>query len=92
MICEVMGRYAGWLALDSGTAAGAEVILIPEIPYDISRVVDRIRERHHRGISFSIVVIAEGARPIGGGHAVAVGGDATVQDRLGGLDSGWPAR
>ena len=63
MVVEVMGRYAGWIALHAGVAGGADVILIPEIPYDLDKVADCIRERDARGARFSIVVVAEGARP-----------------------------
>jgi len=84
MVVEVMGRYAGWIALDAGVAGSADAILIPEIPYDINKVVEKIEEREARGRSFSIVVVAEGARP--------VGGDVTIQgktigqaERLGGI-------
>ena len=61
MIVEVMGRDAGWIALYSGIAGGADVILIPERPFDIDKVADSIRQRHERGRYFSIVVVAEGA-------------------------------
>src|SRR5688572_32618674 len=66
MVVEVMGRYAGWIALHSGMAGGADVILIPEIPYDLERVAQCIRDRDKFGARFSIVVIAEGAMPAGG--------------------------
>jgi 6-phosphofructokinase 1 len=66
LICEVMGRYAGWIALQAGMAGGGDVILIPEIPYDIRAVCDSIQGREKRGRSFSIIVVAEGARPVGG--------------------------
>jgi ATP-dependent phosphofructokinase / diphosphate-dependent phosphofructokinase len=66
MVCEVMGRTAGWIALHSGLAATADVILLPEIPYDIERACDKIRQRERDGRHFSIVVVAEGARPKGG--------------------------
>jgi len=62
MIIEVMGRYAGWIALESGIAGGADVILIPEIPYTIENVIKKIREREEEGKRFSIIVIAEGAK------------------------------
>src|SRR5215203_5249388 len=66
MVVEVMGRYAGWIALYSGIAGGADVILIPEHPFDDVKVADRIKSREALGARFSIVVVAEGARPIGG--------------------------
>ncbi len=66
MLVEVMGRYAGWVALGSGLAGGGDIILIPEIPYDINAVCDRIKERNSRGKRFSIVVVGEGAKAIGG--------------------------
>jgi len=66
MVVEVMGRYAGWIALNSGVAATADVILIPEIPFDIASVCDKINDREARGRRFSIVVVAEGATPAGG--------------------------
>lgn len=66
MILEVMGRYAGWIALYSGVAGGGDVILIPEIPYDIRKVCRKLEERQMRGKRFSIIVVAEGAKPKGG--------------------------
>ncbi len=63
---EVMGRYAGWIALHAGVAGGADVILIPEIPYDLEAVCRKVLEREARGRRFAIVVVAEGARPRGG--------------------------
>ncbi|KFD41820.1 6-phosphofructokinase [Peptococcaceae bacterium SCADC1_2_3] len=66
MVLEVMGRYAGWIALFAGMAGGADVILIPEIPYDIKKVVDKINRREQDGKKFSIVVVAEAAKPLGG--------------------------
>ena len=66
MVLEVMGRYAGWIALESAIAGGADVALIPEIPYDINKAVDKINERRAKGKEFSIVVVAEGAAPKGG--------------------------
>ena len=66
MVAEVMGRYAGWIALYAGVAGGADVILIPEIPFDLEIVEERIRERERWGARFSIVVAAEGARPKNG--------------------------
>jgi 6-phosphofructokinase 1 len=62
MVVEVMGRDAGWIALYSGIAGGADVILIPERPFDVDKVAESIRQRHERGRYFSIVVVAEGAK------------------------------
>ena len=66
MVLEVMGRYAGWIALESAIAGGADVALIPEIPYDLEKAAQKIINRKNRGKSFSIVVVAEGAKPKGG--------------------------
>jgi phosphofructokinase len=66
MVLEVMGRYAGWIALYAGVAGGADVILIPEIPYNLSRVVNSVQQRAKQGKKFSIIVVAEGAKPLGG--------------------------
>ena len=71
MILEVMGRYAGWIALHSGIAGGADVILIPEIPYQIDAVIRKIEDRRAKGKKFSIITIAEGAIPVGGKLSVA---------------------
>ncbi|HTR54336.1 MAG TPA: ATP-dependent 6-phosphofructokinase [Kofleriaceae bacterium] len=84
MVVEVMGRYAGWIALTAGLAGGAHVVLIPEIEYDVDRVIAAFHRRHGRGVSYSIVVVAEGARPKGGALSVVTAGDATHQERLGG--------
>lgn len=62
MVVEVMGRHAGWIAVESGIAGGADVILIPEVPFDLDDVCDTIRKRHARGKTFSIAVVAEGAK------------------------------
>lgn len=66
MIMEVMGRDAGWIALHAAIASGVEVCLIPEIPYDIHKVVERINARYHNGKGFANIVIAEGAKPLDG--------------------------
>lgn len=88
MVLEVMGRYAGWIALQSGLAGGADVILIPEIPFDINIVCDKIKERSAAGKQFSIVVVAEGAKPIGGEMVVQkLVKDSFEQIRLGGIGS-----
>ena len=86
LVCEVMGRHAGWLAVHSGLAGGADVILIPERPFNIDQVCDHIQHRHDRGATFSIVVVAEGATPEDGGlltqHETK---DAFGHVRLGGI-------
>jgi 6-phosphofructokinase 1 len=87
MIVEVMGRYSGWIALYAGVAGGADVILIPEIPFDFDIVAERLRERERFGAHFSIVVVAEGAVPQGGKVSIIEAGDAATAERLGGLAS-----
>jgi len=71
MLCEVMGRYAGWIALEAGLAGGADVILIPEIPYRLERIARAIEERKRHGLTYALIVVAEGARREGGALAVA---------------------
>ncbi len=66
LVAEVMGRYAGWIALNGGLAGGADIILIPEIPFSWEKVFAKIRERELKGKRFSLVCVAEGAKPIGG--------------------------
>ncbi|MFP4661922.1 MAG: 6-phosphofructokinase [Halanaerobiales bacterium] len=86
MCLEVMGRYAGWIALDAGLAGGADVILIPEIPYDIGKVAEKIKERKAAGKRFSIVVVAEGAKSVTGEMVVKnVVEDSPDPIRLGGI-------
>ncbi len=86
MILEVMGRYAGWIALESGIAGGADVILIPEIPFDFEKVCASVMERSARGSHFSIIVAAEGAFPKGGGRVVIKTADErSTIERLGGI-------
>jgi phosphofructokinase-like protein len=87
LVVEVMGRTAGWIALHSGVAGGADVILIPEIPFDIDEVCRLIRRRHERGRYFSIVVAAEGAVPKDGSMPVSQPGttDEFGHVRLGGI-------
>jgi 6-phosphofructokinase 1 len=70
MILEVMGRYTGWIALEAGLAGGADVILIPEKPFDIDEICEYIKRRQERGRNFSIIVVAEGAKPKGGAEIV----------------------
>jgi ATP-dependent phosphofructokinase / diphosphate-dependent phosphofructokinase len=86
MILEVMGRNAGWIALRSGIAGSADVILIPEIPYDINKVVAKIKDRGEHGRPFTIIVIAEGAKPLGGDVCVQrIVCDSPDPIRLGGI-------
>ena len=84
MVVEVMGRYAGWIALHSGVASTADVILIPEIPFDFDAVCDKINDREARGRRFSIVVVAEGAKPAGGELSVK-GREVGREAQLGGI-------
>jgi len=85
MVVEVMGRYAGWIALYSGVAGGADAILIPEIPFDIEKVAERLRARDKWGAKFSIVVAAEGACPTGGERKLLQIASSTHVERLGGI-------
>lgn len=79
MVLELMGRHTGWITLHAGLAGGADIILIPEIPFDIEIVARKIREREEQGGTFSIVVVAEGARPVNGSEMYI------AQGRLGGV-------
>jgi 6-phosphofructokinase 1 len=86
MVVEVMGRHAGWIATYSGMAGGADVILVPEEPFDIENICERLSHRHQRGASFSIVVVAEGAVPKEGTMELASGErDDFGHVRLGGI-------
>lgn len=86
MLCEVMGRNAGWIALESGIAGSADVILIPEIGYDINKIVDKINERKRNGKPYSIIVVAEGAKAKDGDVVVAkIVKDSPDPIRLGGI-------
>ncbi|MDF1666663.1 MAG: 6-phosphofructokinase [Planctomycetota bacterium] len=84
MCVELMGRYAGWIALYAGFAGTADVILLPEIPFDIEKVCEKVREREARGRMFTIVVVAEGAKPKGGEMATK-GKEVGREVRLGGI-------
>ncbi len=84
LVVEVMGRYAGWIALESGISGSADAILIPEIPYDIHSVVEKIKDRDRQNKNFSIVVVAEGAKPKGGTVSV-IEKEAGKAERLGGI-------
>ena len=85
MVVEVMGRYAGWIALNAGVSGTAHVILIPEIPYDLEKVVEKIRERESRGRQYTLVVVAEGAKPKDGAVTVLAKAEGGSQERLGGV-------
>lgn len=87
MVVELMGRDAGWIALHSGIAGSADVILLPEIPFDIDKVCAKIRAREAAGRRFSIVVVAEGAKPQGGETPLIERRSAGTVDRLGGVGS-----
>jgi 6-phosphofructokinase 1 len=85
MVVEVMGRHAGWIALYAGIAGGADIVLIPEIPYDLEKVAARIRDREIWGARFSIVVVAEGAHAVGRSRSLVAPGTAGRPERLGGI-------
>ena len=84
MVVEVMGRYAGWIALNSGISANADAILIPEVPYDLAKVAEAIKARERLGQRYAIVVAAEGAAPAGGRKSV-IERRLGAADRLGGV-------
>ena len=87
MVLEVMGRYAGWITLEAAIAGGADVALLPEIPYDIEKVVSKIKSRQKAGKNFSVVVVSEGAFPKGGSISVKdtrEGGKGVINIQLGG--------
>ena len=92
IILEVMGRDAGWISLKAGIAGGADVILIPEIPYDLDVIADKISQRNQRGAKFSIVVVAEGARPVGGEAIYQAEREIGGVRRLGGAGEGLAAQ
>ena len=85
IVMEVMGRHAGFIALHAGVAATADVILIPEIPYDLEKVCEKVRSRDRAGRHFSIVVVAEGAYPIGGAESRLAASLPGQDKRVGGL-------
>ena len=88
MLVEVMGRNAGWLALHSGIAGGGDIILLPEIPYDIDKICEKILWRNRNNRRFSIVMVSEGAKPIGGEAVVArIEEDSPDPIRLGGVSN-----
>ena len=86
MLCEVMGRNAGWIALEAGIAGSADIILLPEIPYDINKIAEKVKEREEQGKNFTIIVVSEGARPKDGEVVVAkIVADSPDPIRLGGI-------
>ena len=85
MVLELMGRDAGFIALHSGVAGGADVILIPEIPFKFESVVDKVRQRAENGTLFSIMAVSEGAKPAGGENVYSRPGDEVYVPRLGGI-------
>jgi 6-phosphofructokinase 1 len=102
IVLEVMGRYAGWIALEAGIAGSADVILIPEIPFDMKKVAEKLLERKKSGSKSSIVVVAEGAKPVGGemavrekaadGYALRLGGMGDIVGREIGTHTGFDVR
>ena len=84
IVVEVMGRYAGWIAIECGVSGSADVILIPEIPFDIEKIAEKVLEREAQGRSFSIIVVAEGAKPKGG-ELTVVSREVGRAERLGGI-------
>jgi 6-phosphofructokinase 1 len=85
MVLEVMGRYAGWIALYAGVAGGADVILIPEIPFSYESICSKIQEREKASKHFTLVVVAEGARTRGGEFATVADQATNREARLGGI-------
>jgi len=85
MVVEVMGRYAGWIALNSGVAGGADIILIPEIPFNFDSVCAKVQHRYHTKRNFCIVVVAEGALPAGGQRVLKAASTAAHVEVLGGI-------
>jgi phosphofructokinase-like protein len=90
LVVEVMGRYSGWIALHAGISGGADAILIPEIPFDVATVCDRLRRREQCGAPFSIVVVAEGARAASGKRVLVESAHDGQPERLGGIGA-WVA-
>ncbi len=85
MIIETMGRYVGWIALEAGIAGGADVIIIPEIPYSIDKIIEKVSHRSKRGRSFSIICVAEGAKPVGGEVSIIEKKGIGRAERIGGV-------
>ena len=89
-VVEMMGRYAGWIALNSGISGSAHAILIPEIPFDLDKVAAKIRARDQVGRMYSLVVVAEGAQPAHGHRSVLEQAEVGHAERLGASGSGSP--
>jgi ATP-dependent phosphofructokinase / diphosphate-dependent phosphofructokinase len=85
MVIEVMGRYAGWIALHAGISGGAHSILIPEIPFDLDKVAEKVRKRDRDGRMYALIMVSEGAQPIGGARAVLEPAEVGHAERLGGI-------
>lgn len=85
IVCEMMGRYAGWITAHSGIAGGADVILIPEIPFSYDAICRKIADREREGKHFTLVAVAEGAREAGGGFVTQGSSGAIREARLGGI-------
>lgn len=85
MVVELMGRDAGFIALNAGVSGGADVILIPEIPFKFESIMKKIRERADKGRKFSLLAVSEGAKPMGGGQVYSRKGDEVYVPRLGGI-------
>jgi ATP-dependent phosphofructokinase / diphosphate-dependent phosphofructokinase len=85
MVLELMGRDAGFIALHSGVAGGADIVLIPEIPFKFESIINKVRQRVENGSRFSLVAVSEGAKPVGGQAVYSRSGDAVYVPRLGGV-------
>jgi len=85
LVLEVMGRYAGWIALYAGVSGGADVVLIPEIPFTYESIVAKVKEREAQGKHFTLVVVAEGAKEKGADFVTSAGQEANREARLGGI-------
>ena len=87
MVLEVMGRYAGWIALYAGLAGGADVILIPEMPFNYESILAKIADRHREGKEFTVMIVAEGAHLVGGDYITQEPAEPDREVRLGGIGS-----
>jgi 6-phosphofructokinase 1 len=85
MVVELMGRDAGFITLNAGISGGADVILIPEIPFNFKSVIAKILDRKEKGRLFSLIAVSEGAKPLGGSQSISRQGDEVYVPRLGGI-------